>query len=82
MQCETFYLPIARYRDINGKPTCAVSFPEKQFCHFYGTKRLGTQELCTYYQEPLYRRNCGNGTLIPLINCPLWKNHELSSDDC
>lgn len=80
MYYETVSIKLIRYVDNNNQPTCAISFTGGHICHFYGTKKLGTQELCLYHNQALFRRNHNEcGTLIPLSNCPLWKDNETKS---
>ena len=72
--CGVFDLPVVMYRDRQGMPTCAASFPE-HLCRFYASRKFGTQELCTVGREEvqLNRRGKQIGTLIPHPECPLWK---------
>ena len=39
---HTIHLPVIRYRDKAGNPTCAVDFETGDVCQFYRTQRLGT----------------------------------------
>lgn len=80
MYFETVSIKFIRYVDNNNQPTCAVSFPSGHICHFYGTKTFGSKELCLYHNQPLFRQNPDErGTLIPVSDCPLWKDHETKS---
>jgi len=72
-------MPVDRYRDDDGNPCCAKDFKEGQVCPFYQTQRFGANETCLFaedngrYRESMKRRKDGNGTLIPLKTCPVWK---------
>lgn len=75
---ERFSIVITRYRDAEGNPTCAADFPSGKVCTFYQTQRFGCNETCVFardngkYRATLRRRNNGDGTLIPLDDCPAW----------
>jgi len=81
---EPGHLPITRYRDEDGQPTCASDFQQGRVCIFYATQKLGCLETCWFADkegrrwEPMQRRNGGEGTLVPLRTCPLWTNAEVS----
>ena len=83
---EQFYLVITRYRDKNGLPTCAINFETGDICIFYRTQRVGVNETCVFtedyghYQEKLTRRDGGEGSLIPLKQCPIWERERISHD--
>lgn len=79
---ETFALNLKRYRDSQGKPACAKNFETGDVCIFYRTQRLGCSETCvfaddmsgSYLSVTMVRRNNGEGSLIPLNTCPIWKD--------
>ncbi len=78
---EPYNLEVTRYRDKEGNPTCAIDFGSGKVCIFYGTQKFGCSETCWFADRyrrwsPLQRRKGGAGTLIPIANCPLWKDHE------
>jgi len=76
---DTFNLEVIRYYDAENNPTCAVDFKNNLVCKFYLTQKFGCWETCFFadqngkYKQILNRRKGGNGTLIPLENCPLWQ---------
>lgn len=78
MREELFNLPITRYRDKSGLPTCAIDFPAGKVCPFYGAQKYGTHETCWYANKngrlwnPVTRRDNGDGSLRPIETCPLW----------
>jgi hypothetical protein len=81
---HTIHLPVIRYRDKDGNPTCATDFETGDVCKFYRTQRLGTIETCVFaeaysnskYAAAMERRDSpqgpGMGTLIPGVWCPVW----------
>jgi len=80
---ELFHLPITRYRDPEGHPTCAINFNEQKVCQFYLNKNFGTVETCFFldfsskHPDTLQRRMSADGKpdvgyLIPADNCPIW----------
>ena len=82
---HTIHLPVIRYRDKAGNPTCAADFETGDVCKFYRTQRLGTGETCVFaetgshskYADNMMRRDGvqgpGMGTLIPGDWCPVWE---------
>jgi hypothetical protein len=60
---------IKRFRDAEGRPTCALDFDKGLFCPFAYSVRFGTTEACQGFH--LDRRG-GNGLLIPHKYCPIW----------
>jgi hypothetical protein len=73
---DTFSLPVVRFVDKDGLPTCAANFWEQQVCTFYRTTDYGTNERCAACVGiHLYRRG-ESGSLIPDVNCPLWDKDE------
>ena len=82
---HTIHLPVIRYRDKAGNPTCAADFETGEVCKFYRTQRLGTSETCVFaetgshskYADTMERRDGvhgpGMGTLIPGDWCPVWE---------
>lgn len=76
----TITTTVNRYRDSQGRKTCAASFKTGDVCSFLGCKRFGTLEYCgydTFKEVRLFRRDtkrwAGLGTLIPHDGCKLWK---------
>lgn len=75
---EIVSLPVKRYKDDQGNPTCAVDFETGEVCQFYITQRFGCHEGCLLFELHrnlylgLHRREDGNGTLIPMDKCPVW----------
>ncbi len=81
---HTIHLPVIRYRDKAGNPTCAADFETGDVCKFYRTQRMGTSDTCVFaetgahsrYADMMQRRNGfggrGTGTLIPGKWCPVW----------
>ncbi len=45
---HTIHLPVIRYRDKAGNPTCAADFQTGDVCKFYRTQRLGIGETCVF----------------------------------
>jgi hypothetical protein len=77
MSKETINLPVVRYRDSDGKPTCKTNegvcqFVEGPFYHKYSC----------FWDKPRFAasgieiRNDGLGSLIPVDKCPLWEGVE------
>lgn len=67
---ETVRVQFTRATDTDGQKTCKT----KEFsCRFYGLRKFGQVETCTYTQDDLNRRDGGEGSLIPDENCPLWR---------
>jgi hypothetical protein len=71
-------MQVTAYRDSKGNPCCAGDFPTGEVCPFYRTQRYGCHETCVFgdaegkYMKGLKRRENGDGSLIPLDNCPIW----------
>ncbi len=85
MQHETVNIPVIRFRDPQGRPTCAVNFETGEHCRFLAVTHMGTREVCAFHvePEPLYRRDLGLGSLEPCNLCPLWTdNPKISSEIC
>jgi len=84
MKDETKSIDITVYRDSKGNPTCAKDFPTGQICRFYRTQRFGCHETCVFaddsgkFLKSMIRRGKGDGSLVPLDNCPLWDEDEVS----
>lgn len=83
MSEESRTIQVTAYRDSKGNPTCAKNFETDQVCLFYRTQRLGCNETCALaeqagkYCQTMSRREKGEGSLIPLVNCPIWNpNHK------
>jgi len=82
MTSEAFLMPVTRYKDKAGNPTCATDFNAGHVCQFYSTQRFGCDETCLFankefrYWQSLNRRDGGNGSLIPLRSCPLWQGQD------
>ena len=82
---HTIHLPVFRYRDQAGNPTCAADFEIGDVCKFYRTQRMGCGETCVFaetpegsrYAQSMDRRDGvqgpGMGTLIPGDWCPVWE---------
>lgn len=79
---EASSIPIVRYRDKDGNPTCAVDFPAGKVCVFCATQKFGCSETCLFADKDgqrwaeMQRRDGGYGTLIPLQTCPIWQGQE------
>ncbi len=75
-QIEQVLIPVIRYRDSQGNPTCAKNFPNGEICEFYRTSNFGTNESCGYCEVKLFRREFDGkpdmGSLIPTPDCPVW----------
>lgn len=68
-------IKVNAYKDNAGKPCCARNFSKGIVCPFYRTKKFGTIETCVFADDNvrlLRRGDDGDGTLIPLDNCPVW----------
>lgn len=82
---HTIHLPVIRYRDQAGNPTCAADFEIGDVCKFYRSQRFGTGETCVFaetgtsakYAATMSRREGsagpGMGSLIPGDWCPVWE---------
>lgn len=73
-------IPVVGYTDKNGLPTCAINFETGEVCSFYRTQRFGCNETCLFAEvgqrglsAMLFRRENGNGSLIPCKECLVWK---------
>ena len=70
---ETINLPVIRYRDTDGKPTCKSN---QGTCQFLETKghllRLCYFDKPSFAALPILGRGDGLGSLIPVEACPLW----------
>lgn len=78
---ETATMTIDRYRDKNGNPTCAINFETGDVCVFYATQKFGCTATCWFADQCsnkkwqlILRRDNGNGSLIPLADCPIWRD--------
>lgn len=77
---EKIRIEVKAYRDSKGNRTCAKDFPTGRVCVFYRTQRFGCHETCVFAEESgkysagMNRRDNGDGSLIPLDNCPIWKD--------
>ena len=66
----------------NGHPLCAKDFSKGEVCRFYINQRMGMNETCLFadksgkYWQELNRRDNGEGTLIPMDNCPVWSDSD------
>lgn len=69
---ETITIPITRYRDEDGHPTCAANFTKGRFCRFLLTRKLGLVEVCGLSGKDLPRREEGAMSLKPVDECPVW----------
>lgn len=83
---EAVNLPVMRYRDSDGNPTCIADARNGSYCPFLTTSGFGTREHCFWLEgsvksrPQLERRNRGYGTTIPHKECPLWLPVELTPD--
>jgi hypothetical protein len=73
-------IPVVGFLDKNNLPTCAVNFQTGEFCSFYRTQRMGCHETCLFAEvgdrgiaTMLFRRENGQGSLIPCKECPIWR---------
>lgn len=72
-------LQVKAYVTPDGTPTCAIDFEKGDVCQFYRTTGFGCRETCVFAQsnghcfQTLKRRNGGEGFLVPLDCCPIWK---------
>jgi len=80
---EKITLEVVRYRDKDGKPTCARDFKAGEVCEYYRVHTWGTIETCLFSPacrglgEALERRGDDRlGTLIPMDGCPLWRDEK------
>jgi len=74
---EEKQITVKAYRDKDGLPTCAASFPSGQVCMFLYHVKFGTMEICSVAQSPLQRRGQDQcGSLIPCENCIVWKGRD------
>lgn len=77
---ESATIPVVKYRDDKGRPTCARNFNTGEVCQFYRTQRFGLNDTCLFsdmsgrYWRTMDRYDNSFGYLIPLDNCPLWKD--------
>lgn len=82
MSSEDFAFKVKRYRDKENNPTCAIDFQTGEICIFYRTQRFGCNETCVFavdrgnYYQTMQRRKKGEGTLIPLKQCPIWEGNQ------
>jgi hypothetical protein len=82
MNQETIQLPVIRYRDDDGKPTCMSRAGQ---CQFLQWSHFGTQYHCFWAkhgsdQEIYARGDDRRGSLIPINECPLWEGEEWRDD--
>lgn len=85
MNKETVNLPVIRYRDGNGKPTCIADLSAGDACTFLQSSHFGTKYHC-FWDRPnptpprppqiFTRGDSGRGSLIPVEDCPLWEGVE------
>lgn len=68
-------IKIDAYKDNQGNPCCARDFSTGEVCQFYRTVKFGCTDTCVFAEDGdhLWRRKGGDGTLIPIKNCPVWK---------
>lgn len=78
MTIETYNMEIERYRTPDGKPTCAVSFPDNHVCIFHVTTGFGTRDSCYWLGGyPINKYGEGDeGFMKPDSRCPIWGDHE------
>jgi hypothetical protein len=75
MKTITKQIEIKAFVDNEDHPCCATSFEKGDYCVFYRTRSQG-KETCVFAidGEEMQRRDNGKGTLIPLMNCPVWSS--------
>lgn len=76
MTTETVSVQFVRYRDPEGRPTCARNFETGDVCTFFRVGgAFGKLELCAMAQEQRleHRGDDPCGWLIPHDKCLLWK---------
>lgn len=71
MNTELATIKVTKYTDSKGNPTCAKDFPTGKVCIFYATYRFGANEFCFLTQKNIFRRDKGEGSLIPTKECPV-----------
>ena len=87
MPKEAAVIHTTRYRDDQGRPTCALNFKTGEACEFHCTSKFGTVDTCLFVltesRRParLERRDNGSGLLIPGDWCPLFKEDSDVNDD-
>jgi hypothetical protein len=83
MSEELVQISVKRYRDPDGKATCAS---DKKACQFFRIARFGTVETCHFdernpvsggYDGQGRRGADGRGSLIPGSYCPVWEPEEV-----
>jgi len=80
MPKETATIRTVRYRDNDGKATCALNFKTGEFCEFHRVARFGTVDTCLFAPKDHRGRNrllnrrgkSGLGLLVPGDWCPLF----------
>jgi hypothetical protein len=80
MADETVTIPVTRYRDEQGRPTCAADFNAGRVCAFLRSRVFCCDGLCTLRSETVLTRVGDDGTLAPLDNCPLWREGADAAD--
>lgn len=74
---ETVNLPVIRYRDTDGKPTCLSNQGRCQFLEARGHLiHLCYLDKPSFAALPIRGRGDGTGSMIPVESCPLWKGEE------
>jgi hypothetical protein len=74
---ETVNLPVIRYRDTDGKPTCLSNQGACQFLETRGhLLYLCYLDKPSFAALPIRGRGDGTGSMIPIDKCPLWEGEE------
>jgi hypothetical protein len=78
MKTVTLAIKIPDLKALDGTPTCATNIAEKSCrCQFFGSRRFGTVDCCTLFQEDLERRQVSTGEYtgmtIPCASCQLYR---------
>ena len=69
---ETVNIPVTLYKTENGKPTCALKWPDGKVCPFVMSQKFGMDLRCFFDPDgSLQRDDRGWGYLIPSEKCPL-----------
>ncbi len=69
---EIYNMEIDRYRLADGRPTCALSFPDRQVCVFHTTSVFGTRDSCYWLYGELLNNYDECGFMKPDNRCPIW----------
>jgi hypothetical protein len=71
---DVYNIPIERYRDSDGRMTCAYNRVRGSLCILLRSRNLGygREDYCGFTGDVLTCRDGGYGSLIPCAGCPLW----------